>query len=139
VLNTRLPKTVVWNTIAIDVGTTDLTLDFTDLQVRNITIQTGVSSCNLRLDDPLRGGSRVDIHCGLAAVRIEIPRDSAVIIYTSGINALDIDQRNFTYNPVLDAWCSRPYTKVFGDRLTTDAKVWVISQSGVTSLEISVY
>ena len=137
-LSALLPRAVLWNEIRIDAGAANLELDFTSLQVRGITLSTGMSACTLRLGNPLADGSRVTVNAGMSAIRIEVPRDCAVIIYTSGLNLIDVDQRYFTYNRELGAWCSKAYANAFGNHLVNDAKVWVIEQSGMTTLEVHV-
>ena len=137
VLTTTLPSDIVWNEIAIEAGASELRLDFTELKVRALSVNTGMSSCTVQLGAALSGGSRCDIDAGMAVVKIEVPQDSAVLIYASGLSALDIDQRFFTYNTQLGAWCSKAYSSVFGNRLVTDGKVWTIRQSGVTSLQVN--
>ena len=137
-LRAELPRAITWSEINVAAGAADIELNLTDLEVRRVLVQTGVSSSTIRLGEPLVGGSQVDVEAGLAVVKVEVPRNAAVIIYSSGLSAFDIDQKHFSYNNNLKAWCSKPYATVFGSRPVTDGKVWVIHQSGVSSFEVSV-
>ena len=137
-ITASLPQKVVWNEIAVDMGAADIWLDFSELKVRNTTLRAGVSTCLLSLGDPLPGGSRVDVEAGMATLHIEMPYNCPALIFTSGFNMVDVDQRFFTYNHEMGAWCSRAYVDVFGNRLITDGKVWVIHQNGITSIQVSV-
>jgi len=71
-LNENLPLTIDVNS-----GAADMQFDFSSLQVRNLSIDTGASSLDLKLGDRLET-SRVDINAGASSIDVSIPRTVGV-------------------------------------------------------------
>jgi phage shock protein PspC (stress-responsive transcriptional regulator) len=135
---TVLPSKVRYNEIVVDMGAADIWLDFSELKVQETRLRTGISTCRLSLGDPLPGGSNVEVEAGMATLQIEVPYNCPTLIFTSGLNMVEVDERFFTYNQEMGAWCSRAYLEIYGNRNITDGKVWVVHQNGITSIQVSV-
>jgi hypothetical protein len=135
-LNVMLPTRVTWDAIDLHAGASEIDLDLRELKVGDIGIEAGVSAMRIALGKPLQEGSSLTIKSGMAMTKVAVPEDCAVIIYSQGINSVQVDKSMFVWSPTLDAWCSNTYLEVFGQRGTSAGKIWTIRQDGVSSLEV---
>jgi phage shock protein PspC (stress-responsive transcriptional regulator) len=138
-IHAGISKSVVWNSLSVQVGAIKLDADLSGLRIKSLDVSTGAASCSMRLGEPLDTSSRVDLKGGAAAVSLLLPRNAAAIIYTSGLNAMNIDDRRFIFVQDLGAYCSTAYIEKYGHKLVDDSKVWVIRQSGMMDLKIGAW
>ena len=89
-LSNELPLDLVF-----EVGAVDAHLDLTALQVKNISLQTGASSTNLKL--PAAAGlTYLKIEAGAASIDIQVPEGVAARVETSaGLASINVDQDRF--------------------------------------------
>jgi phage shock protein PspC (stress-responsive transcriptional regulator) len=139
-LSVLLPEQVIWNSIDINTGASSTEMDLSKLKVRTIDIESGASSTGIKLGAALEGGSLLDIEAGIASVRVDIPKNAAVLIESDGLNSVTFDGDEFTWSDSLGAWCSKTYIEVFGGNRRVDgAKIWRIDLDGMSSLDIDTY
>ncbi len=134
-----LPRDVSWGQIDIDAGASNLSLDLQDLRIGRVSVNSGVSNIELRLDQPTAADSEVDIKAGITSTMIEVPANSAVVIYSKGLNSVTVDEAFFTWNDSLKAWCSNAYLDDTRSRRGTAVPVWTIKQEGMSSLDVRIY
>ena len=135
----RLPGHILWQQIDIEAGASSLTLDLEGLEVKQVNIDSGVSDIAIRLGEPQAGSSSLDLNAGISSTSIEVPEDSAVIIYTEGLNSVTVDQESFTWSEQLGAWCSNAYLSDFRGRQGINKAVWTINQQGMSALDVRTY
>lgn len=134
-----LPRDVDWERIDIDAGASSLRLNLEDLRVGRVSINSGVSSISLQLGEPLATGSEVDIKAGITSTEIKVSKDSAVIIYSEGLNSVTVDESVFTWDESLKAWCSDTYMNGSRGRRVVSVPVWTIQQEGLSALDVRTY
>ena len=134
-----LPRDVSWGQIDIDAGASNLSLDLQDLRIGRVRVNSGVSNIELRLGQPTAADSEVDIKAGITSTMIEVPANSAVVIYSKGLNSVTVDEAFFTWNDSLKAWCSNAYLDDTRGRRGTAVPVWTIKQEGMSSLDVRIY
>jgi hypothetical protein len=79
----------------LDMGANESKIDLTELQVKELNLNTGASSTELTLP-ALAGSTRAKIATGAASVRVRIPDGvGASIRYSSGLASVTIDQQRF--------------------------------------------
>ncbi|MCX6055872.1 MAG: hypothetical protein NTZ74_13355 [Chloroflexi bacterium] len=108
-------------------GACEAKLDLVDLQVSELTLETGASSTEVHL--PKNAGfTRMVVKSGAAAVRIFIPQGvSATIRESSGLSGINIDTNRFLQN-------GHTYQSI--DYETAANKVDISYEGGVGSVEI---
>lgn len=81
--------------LKIETGAGENRLDFSDLQVKELALETGASQTQLTL--PARAGfTEVEIECGVAQVNVHLPDGVAARIRSeSGLSAVNIDSSRF--------------------------------------------
>ncbi len=80
-LNLKLRDNIEW-TINMNTGACEMDLDFHNLKVSQLNIQTGVSSLDLNLGDKV-DTCKVDIENGVSEMSIDIPEDVNCRIYSN--------------------------------------------------------
>jgi hypothetical protein len=82
-------------TLGLETGAGETVLNLSELQVRDLKIQTGASSTEVALPQSA-GETRVKVEAGAASVKLSVPpRVAARIHSSSGLVDLDIDQTRF--------------------------------------------
>jgi len=121
-LSNELPLDLVF-----EVGAVDAHLDLTDLLVKNISLQTGASSTNLKLP-AVAGMTYLKVEAGAASIDIQVPESVAARIETSaGLASINIDQTRFPKQG--GVYQSADYEKA-------ENKVDIRIETGVSSIEI---
>ena len=82
-------------TLRLDTGASESILDFGDLLVGDLNLQTGASSTELML--PSRAiYTRVKVSAGAASIKVRVPSDVAASIrFSGGLASLDVDRQRF--------------------------------------------
>jgi len=121
-LSNELPLDLVF-----EVGAVDAHLDLTDLLVKNISLQTGASSTNLKLP-AVAGMTYLKVEAGAASIDIQVPESVAARVETSaGLASINIDQTRFPKQG--GVYQSADYEKA-------ENKVDIRIETGVSSIEI---
>lgn len=121
-LNRAIPITLELHT-----GASESQIDLTNLQVRELRLETGASNTQIRLPANA-GATRVRVSSGAARVRLLVPDQvSARIEVESGLSGIDIDQRRF---PRVGRYYESP------DYAGAINRVDIHAESGVGSIEV---
>lgn len=73
ILNIMLKREVQWN-LDIQVGVSNINLDLTKFNIRDITINSGVTKVNLKMGS-ISDSSNIDIETGLSTINLELPSE----------------------------------------------------------------
>lgn len=121
-LSNELPLDLVF-----EIGAVDAHLDLTALQVKNISLQTGASSTDLKL--PAKAGTTyLKVEAGAASVDIHVPQGVAARVETaSGLASITVDQGRFP--KVGDVYQSADFEKA-------ENKVDIRIETGVSAINI---
>jgi len=111
----------------IKTGASETSIDLTDLQVKDLKLQTGASSTTVTL--PVKAGyTRVDIESGVASTNIRLPSGVAARISAhGGLSSINVDTTRFPRQG--DLYQSSDYD-------SASNKVEVKIQTGVGSIDI---
>ena len=121
-LSNELPLDLVF-----EVGAVDAHLDLTDLLVKNISLQTGASSTNLKLP-AAAGTTYLKVEAGAASIDIQVPESVAARVETSaGLASINVDQTRFPKQG--GVYQSVDYEKA-------ENKVDIRIETGVSSIQI---
>ncbi|MEN8172196.1 MAG: DUF5668 domain-containing protein [Chloroflexota bacterium] len=121
-LNDRIPLS-----IGVETGASSMVLDLSDLQVKELNLDTGASSTEITL--PARAGhTHVDVDGGAASIALHIPEGVAARIQVdSGLSAISVDRDRFPR--MGDVYKSADYD-------TAENKVDITADIGAGSLAI---
>ena len=113
--------------LIFDTGAGEANLDLTDLQVKDLRLNTGASSTNLKL--PAGAGlTNLKIEAGAASIVIYVPEGVAARVETSaGLASISVDQNRF---PKMNGYYQS------ADYEETKNKVNMRIETGVASIEI---
>ena len=111
----------------INTGASETSIDLTDLQVKDLKLQTGASSTTVTL--PVKAGfTHVDIESGVASTNIRVPSGVAARISAhGGLSSINVDATRFPRQG--DLYQSSDYD-------SASNKVEVKIQTGVGSIDI---
>jgi hypothetical protein len=114
----KLNTAPVWD-ISVKTGASALDFDLEKFKIRNLTINGGAASFEVKLGQPLTT-TNVEVNTGVSGVTIQIPKDAACSIVTSsGLSSNDFegftDKGNSHYEtPGFDAAKNKMYIKLKG-------------------------
>jgi hypothetical protein len=90
-LNSEVPLSLLVKT-----GASESHLELADLQVKDLKLETGASSCTITLPGNA-GYTRARIESGVASVKVFVPQSAAARIHvSSGLSDVKVDRRRFT-------------------------------------------
>lgn len=129
----RLSRHILWD-IDISAGASELNADLRSVAVHRLDLKPGVSSCTLRLGEPVRDSSVAEIKAGVSTVNVYVPAGVPVRLETdSGLVAHEVGPE---FVRVDGAW----ETEGFSAAQREGRRVWIIREkSGVGSFSLQTY
>ena len=73
----ELARGVLWDA-KVNSGATSMDLDFSDIDVSGIEINTGASDVGLKLGEPISGATRVEVSSGASSFKLRVPEGEQV-------------------------------------------------------------
>ena len=115
-------------TLNLETGASESQIDLSKLKVTDLRIQTGASDTRLTLPENA-GRMRASLHCGAAAIRVQVPPGVAARIHAqTGLSELRVDKSRFTHT---DGGYETP------DFVSAINSVDLFIEAGVGSVEVS--
>ena len=113
--------------LVFEIGAVDAYLDLTDLLVKNLVLETGVSSTDLKLP-AAAGTTHLKVEAGVASVVIHVPANvSARVKAEAGLASVSVNKERFPkQNGIYQS----------SDYETAENKVDIQIETGVASIEV---
>jgi hypothetical protein len=113
--------------LVFEMGAAEVSLDFTDLQIKDLVLKTGASSTEVKL--PAQAGmTHFKVEAGAASVVIDVPEGVAARVDAdAGMASVSVDQNRFPKQGGI--YQSADYE-------TSDNKIDIRIETGVASIEI---
>ncbi|MBX2992609.1 MAG: hypothetical protein KF749_15760 [Bacteroidetes bacterium] len=125
----QLNPEVVWN-IDVDAGAAEVDFDLSPFKISRLNVDAGAASLRLKLGMPVVEDMQCRIESGASSVRIAIPEEAACEIYVeSGLSSK-------SFSGFEKAGSNRYRTKNFD---TTDKKIYIKAEAGVSSIRVRRY
>lgn len=135
-VDAELARSVGWD-VTLNTGVTDLTADFSNVDLSALELRTGVSDSKITLGDVAQGvdEGEVVVRGGVASVLIWVPQDMEVRVESqTGLSTVNVD-------PLIESTGSGNYeTAGYEAAKAAGEPVWNISvQGGLGSIRIDTY
>ncbi|MCX7771489.1 MAG: hypothetical protein N2376_00050 [Clostridia bacterium] len=124
--NARLNNPIPWN-VELNTGATNGVLDFSDVALKNCTINTGATELDMRFGTKQQD-SRVTINGGVVNLKLNVPSDAGLKISSSSA----VTKVNGSIEMLKDG---NVYTS--GNYDQAPAKVWVDISSGASNITVN--
>ncbi len=116
--------------IKINAGASKMDLDFSDIKVQNLEINSGATSAEIKLGDNIEK-IKVSISCGASDFNIKIPEDySLKVTNKSGLSGNNLSELGLSRNG--EVWQSSDYD-------TNNKVIEITFESGASNLDIGKY